>query len=197
MSEVIDINDNLTNINVGKAFNMVNTSILFAGFFIIMACLGSLNSSNSLTGLLVGYVFILVGTLMFSGNVIVNITKSLNPDAKSLYTVLVTVGPFFVFMVLLSVMIHLLGKHYDVITSGHVSSSFSGMMNLMSMIIMLILYMFRKITTTEEYKKTKVLDKLSGVSIYFLCLIAAVILKTIYIILTFYGTDGFTLHLIK
>ena len=192
MSEVIDINDNLTNINVGKAFNMVNTSILFAGFFIIMACLGSLNSSNSLTGLLVGYVFILVGTLMFSGNVIVNITKSLNPDAKSLYTVLVTVGPFFVFMVLLSVMIHLLGKHYEVITSGHVSSSFSGMMNLMSMIIMLILYMFRKITTTEEYKKTKVLDKLSGVSIYFLCLIAAVILKTIYIILTFYGTDGFT-----
>lgn len=192
MSEVIDINDNLTNINVGKAFNMVNTSILFAGFFIIMACLGSLNSSNSLTGLIVGYVFILVGTLMFSGNVIVNITKSLNPDAKSLYTVLVTVGPFFAFMLLLTIMIQLLGKHYDVITSGHVSSSFSGMMNLMSMIIMLILYMFRKITTTEEYKKTKVLDKLSGVSIYFLCLIAAVILKTIYIILTFYGTDGFT-----
>ena len=84
------------------------------------------------------------------------------------------------------------GKHFEIIANGQVSESFSGMMNIMTIIIALTLYMINKATTTKEYIKTQAIDEVAGMSIYAMNLLAIVLLKTMYIILTFYTTDGFT-----
>ena len=183
--------DNVAAISIGKIFNTFTTSFMFAGFIIIMGCVGEV-SRNSLWGLMVGYIFIITGMLMFTSNVIQKLTKSTNVAAKSLFSTLVTIGPLVVFMLILSSVIYLVGKHFEIIANGQVSESFSGMMNIMTIIIALTLYMINKATTTKEYIKTQAIDEVAGMSTYAMNLLAIVLLKTMYIILTFYTTDGFT-----
>jgi hypothetical protein len=182
-------------VSIGKIFNTFTTSFMFAGFIIIMGCVGEV-SRNSLWGLMVGYIFIITGMLMFTSNVIQKLTKSTNIAAKSLFSTMVTIGPLVVFMLILGSLIYLVGKHFEIIANGQVSASFSGMMNLMTIIIALTLYLINKATTTKEYIKTQSIDEVMGMSIYFTNLISIIILKTIYIILTFYTTDGFTTGLL-
>ena len=184
-----DNEPNEVDLSIGKIFKVATNSLMFTGFLILMACVGTL-TRNSTIGLLTGYGFIIVGTLMFTSVVVQKMSKSTNVDATTIMSGVVTIGPMVTFMITLTMLTYLVSKHFELIANGKVSGAFSGMLSLMSVIIMLTLFMFRKVTTSERYKETGAIDKVSGMGIYFLNLIGVVILKTIYIILTFYTTDG-------
>ena len=185
-----DVMPNKVDISIGKIFKTATNSLMFTGFLILVACVGTL-TKNSTIGILTGYSFIIVGTIMFISIIVQKVSgTTTSTEAKSVLSSITTIGPMLMFTMILSFVTYLIGKHFEPITEGHVSTSFSGMLNLLNIIIMVILYLFYKMTTTDKYKETGEIDKVMGMGTYFLNLIGVVILKTIYIILTFYTTDG-------
>ena len=91
----------------------------------------------------------------------------------------------------MTVLIYLLSKHFTRIVDGHVSMSFSNMLNLKNILIMLILAIISMSSNSDEFKKTGLIGTEYKAALYCMNIVSSVILVTIYIILTFYPTDGF------
>jgi len=167
-----------------SVFESAPRALQFAGFMILLACSGEM-TQNKLIGTITGYGFILVGMLIFTTLLFQNAKVSPNASgAKS-------VGPFIVFMLLIVMLISIISKHFNKIAQGHVSNSFSNMMKLKNMLVMLILVLSSMATNTDEFKTTGAIGDDYGAAMYFMNILSSVILVTIYIILVLYPTDGF------
>lgn len=161
-----------------SVFESAPRALYTAGILILILCAGDL-SENKLIGVLIAYGFILVGMLIFSTLLFQNGLS------------IMSIGPFVMFMVLIVVLQSLISPNFNKIVQGHVSSSFSNMMNLLSMLVMVILYVSNMATTSDDFKKTGVLNPQYGAAMYFMNILLSVILVTIYIVLFIYPTDGF------
>lgn len=166
-----------------SVFESAPRALQFAGFLILLACSGQV-TQNKLTGTLVGYGFILIGVAIFTTLIFQN--ASINHVSG-----IMSAGPFIVFMLLMSMLIFVISKHYNLIAQGHASSSFSNMLNLTNMLIILILALSSMSVGTDEFKKTGQIASEYQSALYFVNIVSSVILVTIYIILTIYPTDGF------
>ena len=82
-------------------------------------------------------------------------------------------------------------KNFDKISSGQVSSSFSNMIKLNNILLMLILVIANRNNQTNVSKLSDVISSKEGAALYLLSILSSVILVTIYIILEIYPTDGF------
>jgi len=167
-----------------SVFESAPRALQIAGFMILLACSGEM-TQNKLVGLLLGYGFILVGMLAFTTLLFQN--AKVTPDSSGAKSV----GPFVVFMILIVMLISIISKHFNKIAQGHVSKSFSNMMNLKHMLVMLILVISSMATNTDGFKTTGAIGSEYGAAMYFMNILSAVILVTIYIVLALYPTDGF------
>ena len=167
-----------------SVFESAPGSLQFAGFMILLACSGEM-TQNKLIGTITGYGFILVGMLIFTTLLFQH--AKVTPDASGAKSV----GPFVVFMLLIVMLMSIISRHFNKFVQGHVSKSFSNMMKLKNMLVMLILVISSMATKTDEFKSTGVVGAEYGAAMYFMNILSAVILVTIYIILAIYPTDGF------
>jgi len=167
-----------------SVFESAPRALQIAGFLILLACSGDM-TQNKLIGVLIGYGFILVGMLVFTTLLFQN--AKVSPDASGVKSV----GPFVVFMILIVMLISIISKHFNKIAQGHVSKSFSNMMNLKHMLVMLILVISSMATKTDGFKATGAIGDEYGAAMYFMNILSSVILVTIYIVLSLYPTDGF------
>jgi len=167
-----------------SVFESAPRALQIAGFMILLACSGEM-TQNKLIGTITGYGFVLVGMLIFTTLLFQNAKVSPNASgAKS-------VGPFIVFMLLIVMLMSIISKHFNKIAQGHVSKSFSNMMKLKNMLVMLILVISSMATNTDEFKATGAIGDDYGAAMYFMNILSSVILVTIYIVLVLYPTDGF------
>jgi len=163
----------------------------FVGFLIILLCAGDY-TQNKLKGTLVGYGFILVGVLIVT---VLLIQKASNaskvPNMANAGSMMISIGPFITFMIIIMSLMYQVSDKFDMITQGHVSISFSNMMRLMVFLLALNMIVMNKSLNTKDFKESGSIGQEYGIAIYFGNMLASVILATIYILLTIYPTDGF------
>lgn len=167
-----------------SVFESAPRALQIAGFLILLACSGEM-TKNKLIGTMTGYGFILIGMAIFT--ILLYQHPKVSPDVSGIKSA----GPFIMFMVLISLLIFIIAKHFDKIAQGHVSNSFSNMMNLKNMLVMLIIVISSMATNSDSFKKTGSVDDNYGGAMYFMNILSSVILATIYIVLAVYPTDGF------
>lgn len=189
--------EDTTNVNVptmgfktGKLFKMVKRASMIAGFIILLMTLGG-SGENQVWGMVIGYSFLLAATILFVSNVTSKIIRSTNSKAKSLISIMTTIGPFIVFLILLTCIIILIGSFFKQIAADSVTPSFHTLNTLSILVSLMITYLFNKNTSTEEFIKTQEVNKISGMVMYLLELLGFIIVISMFIILKFYVTDGY------
>ena len=155
-----------------------------AGICLLLICSGSM-TENKLGGLITGYGFLLVGMLVFVTLLFQNGKMSLNPSS------MMAIGPLIMFMLIIVMFIAAISPNFNKISQGHVSSSFSNMISLQNILMMIIIIVTSMSTNTDEFKKTGTINEQYGAGLWFMNILSTVILATVYIILFVYPTDGF------
>jgi len=167
-----------------SVFENAPRALYTAGIIILMLCSGEI-TENKLGGTLVAYSFIIVGMLAFTTLLVQNGKVALNSSS------VMSIGPFFMFMVIIIMLISAISSKFNKIVQGHVGVSFSGMMYLQNILIGLILIAANRATATDDFKKSGAITEQYGAGLWFMNVLSAGILATIYIILFVYPTDGF------
>jgi hypothetical protein len=147
------------------------------------------NSASNLTGTIIGYSFIVTGTLLLIGYLLNNM-NTINGSSFSLISSLITVGPFVLLIGILIYMIYLLSYYFSQITAGHISSGYYTFMNIFIVLLMIEFYVFYNGTQDKVFKTTGTVGKITGMILYLLELVSIVTAITLGIVLKYFSTDG-------
>ena len=169
-------------------YTIIYNSLLVVGVIIIFCTMGS-NSASNLTGTIIGYSFIVTGTLLLIGYLLNNM-NTINGSSFSLISSLITVGPFVLLIGILTYMIYLLSYYFSQITAGHISSGYYTFMNIFIVLLMIEFYVFYNGTQDKVFKTTGTVGKITGMILYLLELVSIVTAITLGIVLKYFSTDG-------
>jgi hypothetical protein len=147
------------------------------------------NSASNLTGTIIGYSFIVTGTLLLIGYLLNNMNATSGSNF-SLISSLVTIGPFVLLIGILIYMIYLLSYYFSQITAGHISSGYYTFMNIFIILLMVEFYVFYNGTQDKVFKTTGTIGKITGMILYLLELVSIVTAITLGIVLKYFSTDG-------
>ena len=173
-----------------KLFQMVKNGVFLAGFLILFLTLGG-GGENQTWGMIIGYSFLLTGAILFTSNIVSKLVKSKNTESKSILSLFVTLGPFFVFTVLLGCIVALLASYFQRIAKKQLTPAFEQLTTLSLLNTLILTYLFNRNTSTEEFKKTQEVNKVSGMIMYLMEILGFIIVISMFIVLKFYVTDGF------
>lgn len=171
-----------------KWYTIIYNSLLVVGVIIIFCTMGS-NSASNLTGTIIGYSFIVTGTLLLIGYLLNNM-NAISGSSFSLISSLITVGPFVLLIGILTYMIYLLSYYFSQITAGHISSGYYTFMNIFIVLLMIEFYVFYNGTQDKVFKTTGTIGKITGMILYLLELVSIVTAITLGIVLKYFSTDG-------
>jgi hypothetical protein len=147
------------------------------------------NSASNLTGTIIGYSFIVTGTLLLIGYLLNNINV-ISGSNFSLISSLITVGPFVLLIGILIYMIYLLSYYFSQITAGHISSGYYTFMNIFIILLIVEFYVFYNGIQDKAFKTTGTIGKITGMILYLLELVSIVTAITLGIVLKYFSTDG-------
>jgi hypothetical protein len=171
-----------------KWYTIIYNSLLVVGVIIIFCTMGS-NSASNLTGTIIGYSFIVTGTLLLIGYLLNNMNATSGSNF-SLISSLVTIGPFVLLIGILIYMIYLLSYYFSQITAGHISSGYYTFMNIFIILLIVEFYVFYNGIQDKAFKTTGTVGKITGMILYLLELISIVTVITLGIVLKYFSTDG-------
>uniref|UniRef100_A0A6C0FCL3 Uncharacterized protein n=1 Tax=viral metagenome TaxID=1070528 RepID=A0A6C0FCL3_9ZZZZ len=174
-----------------KLFTMVKNGVFLAGFLILFLTLGG-GGENQTWGMIIGYSFVLTGAILFTSNIVSKLVRSKNSESKSILSLFVTLGPFFVFTVLVACIVALLASYFQRIAKKQLTPAFEQLTTLSLLNTLLLTYLFNRNTSTEEFKKTQEVNKVSGMIMYLVEILGFIIVISMFIVLKFYVTDGFS-----
>lgn len=171
-----------------KWYTIIYNSLLVVGVIIIFCTMGS-NSASNLTGTIIGYSFIVTGTLLLIGYLLNNM-NAITGSNFSLISSLITIGPFVLLIGILIYMIYLLSYYFSQITAGHISSGYYTFMRIFIILLMVEFYVFYNGTQDKAFKSTGTIGKITGMILYLLELVSIVTAITLGIVLKYFSTDG-------
>lgn len=171
-----------------KWYTIIYNSLLIVGLIIIFCTVGS-NTASNLTGTIIGYSFIVTGSLLLIGYLLSNM-NTMTGSNFSLISSLITVGPILLLIGILIYMIYLLSYYFSQITAGHISSGYYTFMNIFIVLLMVEFYIFYNSTQDKVFKTTGAIGKITGMILYLLELVSIVTVITLGIILKYFSTDG-------
>ena len=174
----------------GKIFSKVTSASLFAGFIILFLSLGMIGETGT-TGKIVGFSFVLLGLIMFLSNTLSKIIRSGSKESKSVFSIAMTLGPFLPAMGLLAWAISMFAQYFDYIAKDQLTPSFKMFTTFLILINMFLVRMMYNNMNSKEFETTQVVNKVSGMIMYFMEVIILVIMISMFIILRFFTTDGF------
>jgi len=173
-----------------KWYSIIYNSLLIVGVIIIL-CTVSSNSASSLTGTIIGFSFIVTGTLLMIGYLMNNLNSQATASStSSLISALITVGPFVLLLGILIYMIYLLSYYFKQITDGHVAGGYYTFMNIFIVLLMVEFYIFYNGMQDKTFKTSGTVGKVTGMILYLMELISIVTVITLGIILKYFSTDG-------
>jgi len=173
-----------------KWYSIIYNSLLIVGVIIIL-CTVTSNSASSLTGTIIGFSFIVTGTLLMIGYLMNNLNSQATASStSSLISALITVGPFVLLLGILIYMIYLLSYYFKQITDGHVAGGYYTFMNIFIVLLMVEFYIFYNGMQDKTFKTSGTVGKVTGMILYLMELISIVTVITLGIILKYFSTDG-------
>jgi hypothetical protein len=158
-------------------------SLIVTGIIILFCLTGS-----SLAATMAGYSFIIAGLIIMVAYLVNGIQsiKSSRTGVNMLYTI----SPLLTIMGLIIYILYLLGIYFDRITGGHVSSGYYTFSQISSLIMLLQFIIFHYATLKPQFKTEYAIPSSTSLMLILLTILNAVSVYTIYLILTFYSTDG-------
>ena len=174
----------------GKIFRKVTSASLIAGFIILFLTL-AMSGEVGTTGKIVGFSFVLVGLIMFLSNTLSKIVRSGNKESKSVFSLVITLGPFLPAMGLLTWAIIMFSQYYDYIAKDQLTPSFNMFTTFLVLINLFLVRSMYNNMNSKEFEATQVVNQVSGMIMYFMEIIILVIMISMFIILRFFVTDGF------
>lgn len=180
---------NLSNV-INKLFEYVTNAVLVAGFIILLLCIGG-RGRNPTVGIITGHGFILVGAVLFVSAVLTKMVQSKKKTAKTLLAGITAIGPFLVFIALIATNMILISGYFSSIARNTVADSYYNMLNLSIMNSLFITYFFYRQIGDDKYKKTGIIDQVTGAGLYLLEIFGFVVTISMYIVLAYFRTDGF------
>ena len=180
-----------TSMRVNKAFRMLTSGILVSGFIILLLCVGGGGYSKTL-GSIIGYGFVLTGVFLFVGRVMTKLVSIPNSDAKSVLNGLLTIGPFIVFMTLLICLIIMISYYFEEISENKISKGYTNLNNLSILNSVIVTYLFYSTIGDEKFQNTGKINQVSAMGMYFLEVFGFTVAISMYIVLEYFRTDGFT-----
>lgn len=172
----------MSNSSMINLTNNVAYSLIAVGVIIISCTLGT-SSPGGVTGTMIGYCFIIIGLSLISSYLI----NSISNVSQFFYTA----GPFVMIISTILYLVYLLGKYFNRITSGNVSSGYYTFSNISLALIIIQLVVFYNATTAKSFNtESPTLSKLNSMIIYLIGTINVISVITLGTILTYYITDG-------
>jgi hypothetical protein len=168
-------------------YSYIYNTLIVVGIIIVL-CTISTTSSSSLTGTIIGLSFIITGTFLLMGYLLFKLKTTQN--ISSISSQLITVGPFFVLIGILIYMVYLLSLYFNQITNGNVPNSYYSFINLFAVLLIVQMFMFYKGTQNNNFQATGILNKVTGLSLYFMEIFNIIIVITLGLILKYFSTDG-------
>jgi len=156
---------------------LITSAILFTISFFSS---GSLLFNTSIAGYLLAVVSLLL-IMIFS------VSSLYQYPTSSVFSILLTLGPFFFIFFLIGLYLYFLITYKDLILDGNASPSFYTFQHISILLMVIQLVLF----TYGTDAKTGKLSKINMSLIYLLCVIHLFILYTIRNILVYFTTDGF------
>jgi len=161
-------------------------SLIITGIIILFCLTGA-----SLAGTMAGYSFIIAGLIIMVGYLVnsmqmPHIKKTSSTGLNMLYTI----GPLLTIMGLIIYILYLLGIYFDRISGGHVSSGYYTFSQISSIIMLIQFIVFHYATLKPQFKTEYSIPSSTSLMLILLSILNAVSIYTVYLILTFYSTDG-------
>ena len=105
----------------------------------------------------------------------------------------ITSGPFLLLFGIIAFILYLLITYYTKISEGIVSPSYNSFSNIIIMLLLLQVYLIYSNITTVQFETTGKISRVTTSFMYLLSILTYICTATLYIILKYYSTDGFSL----
>ncbi len=173
--------------SVYKAFIYASIVVFILGFFA--------DAKNSLAAYLAGYSLLTLGIMMILVVLFSKIMKvtPTGPTSQLIYSILMATGPFILMLGVISFVLFMLIKYKKNITEGHVAPNYNSFSNIIVILIMVQIYLVITNIGTERFETTGKISKVTSSIMYLLGMLTTISSITLYTILKYYSTDGFTL----
>jgi hypothetical protein len=151
-------------------------------------------SQTSFGAYIAGYSVLTLGVMLILVLVFSNILRVFSNASmlQTLSVILMTAGPFILLLACITFVLYLLIKYKNNIIQGHVSPSYNTFSNIIIMLLLLQIYLVYNNVSTEHFEVTGKMSKVTTSFIYLLGTLTGICAITLYNILKYFSTDGFT-----
>lgn len=146
----------------------------------------------SLGSVTTGYVILIISIFMILIKLTERIlnTGNANSSTQRLLSIILTISPFMLLLIVISFMLYTIINHYQNIAIGHVSQGYYTFSNISIILIIIQIGLIYRILNSANYVQTGEVSKVSSSLILLLGTLTSISSIILYIILTFFTTDG-------
>ena len=151
-----------------------------------------MSGKSPVNALISGYSALTLSMCMVLVIILNNVLPTIQGKSaiEMIFSILIAIGPFFIILGVLAILLYLTIKYKNLIIDGHVSNNYYVFSNIIVILFLLQSYLLYKDMDTEKFNLTKKLSKMTSSLIYLIGLITFMSSMVLYTILTHFTTDG-------
>lgn len=176
-------------------FSQIYNSCLLAS--LLTACLAFIihfitTGNISLGSVTAGYIILIISIFMILIKLTERIlnTTNTNSSTQRLLSIIMSTSPFMLLLIVISFILITIINHYQEIALGHVSQGYYTFSNISIILIIIQIGIIYRILNSVNYIQTGEVSKVSSSLILLLGTLTSISSIILYIILTFFTTDG-------
>jgi hypothetical protein len=162
--------------SVYKGFLLTGVTLFVVGLF--------LSGINFINAYLVGYTSLIIGLLCILVVIFIQV--------QSLSDTLIFAGPIILMIGVICFITYLLWSNMNIIVDGHVSQGYYAFNTISTLLILTQIYIVYSVISSEAFESKSIIPKVQSAILYLLGVLSAISTTSIYIILKYFRTDGFT-----
>jgi len=169
---------------------------VYKGFIIASAVsflLYFFTTGNTAFGsLIAGYSVLSLGIMLILIFLINSISKITNQTTKQLLMSSILISfPFLLILGIIGILLYLIIVNKSRIVDGNVADYFYSFNNIIVILILLQVYIIYKNIDTQQFETTNRISKMTASLCNLISVLAGICTLIVYIVLTYYKTDGF------
>lgn len=176
----------MTNLYTGmyKSLIFVSIILLVISFFT--------SGSTTIGALISGYSALTLSILMILVLLLNSLLPTMQgkPTKEILISVLIAIGPFFLMLAVLGILLYLVITYKSLISDGHVSTNYYTFSNVTVLLFLLQSYLLYTDMDTDKFKLTNRISKLTSSLVYLIGVLTFICSMILYTILKYFTTDG-------
>ena len=166
-------------------------SLIFVSIILLVISFFT-SGSTTIGALISGYSALTLSILMILIILLNSLLPTMQgkPTKEILFTVLTAIGPFFLMLAVLGILLYLVITYKSLISDGHVSSYYYTFSNITVLLFLLQSYLLYTDMDTDKFKLTNRISKLTSSLVYLIGVLTFICSMILYTILKYFTTDG-------